>query len=111
MYAITLGNRIVTGFFAFITAVQTAIGIYLIILAANSPGMLSTSVGQCALGGVYRCLWLLFVLNSVQRPPRIPLKAFQICAVGEHRLEEIAHIALLLFYGSPLPKYHSILAR
>ena len=41
MYAITMGNMIVTGFFAFITAAQFAVGIYLIILAANSPGMVS----------------------------------------------------------------------
>jgi len=111
MYAITRGNLIVTGFFAFITAVQFGVGVYLIVLAANSPGMVSASMGHCVLGSGYRCLWPLVVVNSVLRPPPIHLSAFQVCAVGEHRIEEIAHIAILLFYGSPFPRYCSILAR
>jgi len=53
MYAITMGNTIVTGFFMCITAAQLAVGIYLITLAVNSPGMMSASGNRCALGGGY----------------------------------------------------------
>ena len=70
MYAITLESRAVTGFFACITAAQLAVGIYLIILAMNSPGMIPTSVDRCALGSGHRCLWPLAV--GIQCPDPLP---------------------------------------
>lgn len=55
IYAITMKNTIITGFFVCITVPQLALGIYLTTLAANTPGTVSVSEGLCALGGNYRC--------------------------------------------------------
>jgi len=45
-----MGNRIVTGFFVCLTAGHIAVGIYLAVLAATTPGMAPTSVVHPALG-------------------------------------------------------------
>lgn len=44
MYAITLGNVVITGYFVCLTAGHIAVGIYLAVLAATTPGMTSISV-------------------------------------------------------------------
>jgi len=48
VYTITMGNVIVTGFFACITVISLTAGVYLAILTANTPGMAPTSTGCCA---------------------------------------------------------------
>ena len=50
MYAITMGNKLVTGFFVFLTVAHLAVGIYLAVLAGITPGMTFTSVDHWALG-------------------------------------------------------------
>ena len=40
-------NTFITGLFVCITVPQFALGVYLTILAASTPGMVSTSVGLC----------------------------------------------------------------
>ena len=54
MYAITMGNVVVTGFFVCLTTGHLAIGIYLAVLAGTTPGMTSAPVVHRALNGRYQ---------------------------------------------------------
>ena len=99
IYAITMGNKIVTSFFVCITTAQTAVGIYLAILISSAPGMASMSVGLCILGGGHWCRWFLTIGNSALKLPSIHLTAYQLCIFDGHRKVEIVHTAIALFYG------------
>jgi len=44
MYAITMGNAIATGFFVCLTVGHIGVGIYLVVLAATTPGMTSVTI-------------------------------------------------------------------
>jgi len=54
MYAITMGNVMITSFFVCVTVVQTTVGVYLAILAATTPGMISAPVGCFIPDNCYR---------------------------------------------------------